>query len=138
MIPAIKRPYSSTIVPKPEPLENSEFPVDKFALSDHLHHGPERYKLVSEGIKALLAQQACMLLEIGMIVLQGIGEILHGIGWAIGIVLIQQPAYPVIMEKAGCDDLRDMLLFHPFQPAFMDQWRYLGGYIIYKHAYGFN
>lgn len=119
---AIKRPYSATIVPKAESLENSEFPVDKFGPSNHLHHGSEGHKLVPEGIKTLLTKLARMFLQVGMIVLQGIRKVLHGISRAVGIILVQQPAYAVIVEKAGGDDLRDMLLFHPFQPAFMHLW----------------
>jgi hypothetical protein len=31
-----------------------------------------------------------------------------------------------------------MFLFHPFQPAFVDRWRYFYGHIIYEHPYDFN
>ena len=135
---AIKRRYSSTIVPKPEALENSEFPVDKFACLHHLHHGPEGYELISESVETLLPQEACVFLQVGMIIFEGIGEVLHGVGRPFGVVLVQQPADAVIMKKAGGHDLGDMFFFHPFQPAFMDRRRYFYGYIIDEHSYDFS
>ena len=121
----IKRAFIPSIVPKPRSPENSEFHVDKFGLLHYLHHRSEGHELVSENIESLLPEGGGVLLEIGIIVFEGIGKVLHGVSRPVRIVLFQQAAHAVVVEQAGGDDPGDVLLFHPFHPAVFDGYGYL-------------
>jgi hypothetical protein len=102
---------------------------------DNFHERTKRNGFISPGIGSLLAHFTGMVLQVIMVLLQGIGKVLYGVGWALCLVYLQQPYHAVVGKVTGTYHFGYMFLLHPLQPIFVYGPAYLCGYIIYVHSF---